>query len=633
MKKKLKSDYQKIPDHGQLNKLAPEKLKNILEAHRLWVASDGKEGARANLQGLNLCQENLSGANLEQALLGGSNLEGANLYKASLRKSDLSRTNFHDADLREADLSESIGLQIEQLSRANLSNAIITGEISKFSGLRNIEEASKNAIKVYLLIILLCLYSWLTMATTTMAALITNYPTSRLPIVSIPIHIVSFFIWAPAIILCVYFYYQINMQRLWERLSAMPAFFPDGEPLDRKVYPWLLTGLVRSYFPNLQINKKLPFFALQKLLSIASGWFIVPFTLYLFWGNYLYRHEPIGTTWLLILFLASVVFCITSFRFARNTLKGEKKAIGSTIWGYFFVILCLAIFFPISFGFIYGLPSSFESELGKYDIRILVPHIFGKIRYGNKVFNTGANLAESDLSIRPPNWTGKNMEELDYVKGAYLSGVNLRKAFAPDCFLVKADLRGADIKGAILFGADLRKANLTRANLTQTQLSYADLRNSNFAGAKLLGAYIDNAKLNGANLDQSDLKGAKLWFTDLQNAKITEANLEGAQLRGANLTGANLGASSLKDANLSLRLGGPDEISFLTRVVPQDYPSKTNLRGANLDKTNLQGAFLIDVKGLTKNQIRKAYNFLLAYYDDRMIEQLGLSKNHNVMIR
>lgn len=243
MKKKLKAYYQRIPDRDQLNKLTPEELKNILEAHQLWVATDGKEGVRANLQRLNLSQENLSEANLEQALLGGSDLEGANLYKASLRKSNLTQTNLHDADLREADLSESIGLQIEQLSRANLSNAKLTGEISNFDGLSNIKDASKNVQKVYLLIILLCLYSWLTMATTTPADLITDYPTFRLPIINIPIHIVSFYLWAPAIMLCIYFYYQINMQRLWERLSAMPAFFPDGESLDKKVYPWLLTGL------------------------------------------------------------------------------------------------------------------------------------------------------------------------------------------------------------------------------------------------------------------------------------------------------------------------------------------------------------------------------------------------------
>lgn len=149
MEKKLKPAYQEIHDRGQLNKLAPEKLNNILEAHKLWVASDGNEGVRANLQGLNLCQENLSGANLEQALLGGSDLEATNLYKASLRKSDLSQANFHNADLRDADLTESTNLQVEQLSGANLSNAKLPTETNIYNNLKNIEDASKNAKNVF----------------------------------------------------------------------------------------------------------------------------------------------------------------------------------------------------------------------------------------------------------------------------------------------------------------------------------------------------------------------------------------------------------------------------------------------------------------------------------------------------
>jgi uncharacterized protein YjbI with pentapeptide repeats len=627
MKKKLKADYQKIPDRGQLNKLTSEELKNILEAHQLWLTSDGKEGVRANLKGLNLCQENLSEANLEQALLGGSDLEGANLYKASLRKSDLSQTNFRDADLREADLSESIGLQIEQLSRANLSNAKLTGEISKFNGLSNIKEASKNAQKVYLLIILLCLYSWLTMATTTSADLITDYPTFRLPIVNIPIHIVSFYICAPAIILCIYFYYHISMQRLWERLSAMPAFFPDGESLDKKVYPWLLTGLVRSYFHSLQTNKRLTFYGLQKLLSIASAWFIVPFTLYLFWADYLLRHEVIGTAWLLIILSASVLFCITSFQFARNTLKGEKKAFRSLSWTSFFVILFLAILVPISFGVIYGLPSRFASELGKNDIRILVPHIFSKIRYGNIGLTTAVILVECDLSIKPANWTGVKMEEIEYVKGAPLNGVNLRNAHFHNCFLVKADLRGADIRGACFHSSDLRKAHLERATLTKTQLSYADLSDAYLTGATLSEAFIDHAKLTGANLDQSDVKGANLFYADLQNAKIKEANLKGTNLSFANLKGANLDSSCLKDADLAPRFWG-DPVK-----IPKWGGGGANLQGTNLNNADLQGANLIGVQGLTRDQIRKARNYFLAYYDEKMIMQLGFSKNHNNMIR
>jgi uncharacterized protein YjbI with pentapeptide repeats len=637
MKRKPKVGYQKAPDHDQLKKLTPDELKTILEAHQLWLASDGKEGVRANFQGLNLCHENLSEANLEQALMGGSNLEGATLYKTKLMRSDLAQTNFHNADLRYADFTEAKNLQLEQLSGANLSNSVLPGSLIKYDGLKNIEDASKNAKHVFFLMVFLCVYSWLTMGSTTQADLITDYPTSRLPIISIPIHISSFFMWAPAILLCIYFYYQLNMQRLWERLSAMPAFFPDGESLDKKVYPWLLTGLVRAYFHNLQTNKKLPFFKLQKILSILFGWFIVPFTLYLFWGNYLITHEVIGTAWLLFLFSVSVAFSFSFYFSTRWTLMRAKRISISSGWIVIIVILIFAFLSPISIGIIYGLPPYyFAKDLGDNDIRILVPRILeariGRHQY--QLFHTGGVLVESDISIKPPNWTGQNVQELDYVKGAHLNSANLRNALAMRCFLIKADLRMADMQGARFQQADLRKANLEMANLTRTDLYDADLRWANFSSSTLVETHLSNAKLTDAKLDRANLRRAELISADLQNSSIQFANLRDGDLSRANLKGANLYASSLKDANLGFYAS-----TLIGANLGTETPIKgakltgANLEGANLNAVNLQGADLIWVQGLTKNQVRKAWNFVLAYYDETMIKELGLPKNHNEMIR
>ncbi len=44
-------------------------LNEILEQHELWVDTDGKEGARANLAGAYLAGANLAGANLAGATL------------------------------------------------------------------------------------------------------------------------------------------------------------------------------------------------------------------------------------------------------------------------------------------------------------------------------------------------------------------------------------------------------------------------------------------------------------------------------------------------------------------------------------------------------------------------------------
>jgi uncharacterized protein YjbI with pentapeptide repeats len=605
MDKKINPDYHEAPDRDKLKKLNPDELKRILEAHEIWLASDGKDGERANLQSIDLSGANLAVANLEQALLAGADLRGANCYKARLRKSDLSQTNFHNADLREADLTESTSLQLEQLSGANLSNAKLPEGIIGFNGLKNIEDASKNAQKVFFLMIFLCIYSWLTIGATTHADLISNYPTSKLPIVNVPIKIASFYICTPVIILFIYFYYQIIMQRLWELLSAMPAAFPDGEPLDKKVYPWLLTGLFRSYFQNLKVNKRLPFSGLQNFLSIFSAWFIVPLTLYLFWGNYLYRHEIIGAFWLLLLSTVSSAFCIMSFRFARNTLKGTKEIFWSRLWTSSTVLVCLVILFPITLTFIYGLTPQSKLIFTTEELSIWLPNFL----YQHHL--TGAYLVESDISIKPSNWSGSKDQELDYVKGAQLNGVNLRNALAMRCFLVKAKLQNADMQGAWLQGADLRKSDLSGANLQGAMLYSTDLRWAIINDANLKEAYL-HADFTGASLDRVKFKGAKLQGADFENSSIRFADLEGADFSGANLKGAVLYVSNLKGSNLGRTL---------------------NMEGTNLSSVNLQGANLIGAKGLKKDQVQKAKNFLLAYYDQKMLLELGLPKNHNDMIQ
>jgi hypothetical protein len=68
-------------------------LKNILEHHKLWLDSNGKSGAKANLSWANLSWANLSGANLSRADLSGANLSWADLSWADLSEADLSGAN------------------------------------------------------------------------------------------------------------------------------------------------------------------------------------------------------------------------------------------------------------------------------------------------------------------------------------------------------------------------------------------------------------------------------------------------------------------------------------------------------------------------------------------------------------
>jgi uncharacterized protein YjbI with pentapeptide repeats len=115
--------------------ITKRQMDNILEEHKKWVESEGREGRRGLLQGADL-----RGADLSRAFLRGADLRGANLNGAKLAAADLSGAKLNanligdkpivnlaetipievylrGADLRGADLSGA------DLSKANLSGA------------------------------------------------------------------------------------------------------------------------------------------------------------------------------------------------------------------------------------------------------------------------------------------------------------------------------------------------------------------------------------------------------------------------------------------------------------------------------------------------------------------------------
>ncbi len=113
MNEKVEEPQEQAADRPSI----PEgQLKEILEAHRKWVESEGKEGERADLGGANL-----QGANLYEA-----NLQGADLSQADLQGAYLDRANLQEANLYEANLQEA-NLRGAMLQKANLQGATLDG--------------------------------------------------------------------------------------------------------------------------------------------------------------------------------------------------------------------------------------------------------------------------------------------------------------------------------------------------------------------------------------------------------------------------------------------------------------------------------------------------------------------------
>ena len=112
---------------------------------------------------------------------------------------------------------------------ADLTGATLPEGSEGYDDLTHVEEASRNARKLFLSMLLVCAYSLLTAATTTDAALVTNSGTSPLPIIGSQIPIVEFYMVTPVLLLGFYIYFHLYSQRLWQRLGALPAIFVGGD--------------------------------------------------------------------------------------------------------------------------------------------------------------------------------------------------------------------------------------------------------------------------------------------------------------------------------------------------------------------------------------------------------------------
>src|SRR5207248_8119401 len=111
-----------------------------------------------------------------------------------------------------------------------------------------------------------------------------------------------------------------------------------------------------------------------------------------------------------------------------------------------------------------------------------------------------AYLRDADLSIKPPDWTGKKDDELDRVKGVDLHKRDFRYAYAPHSFFVKAGLSKSDFSHAFLPEADLRQADLYEATLSEANLELVRMEGALLEGASLQNAQVLNVRWAGARI-------------------------------------------------------------------------------------------------------------------------------------
>ena len=205
------AEAEEIPaqEEPKLREIGEEKLEKILTEHHKWVVSEGKEGQKADLRRTNLKGRNLVAildeadlreANLRVANLATANLYGADLSGADLKEANLSEANIIEADMKDADLTGANLISIERYARvklwgANLDGVKLPEGLRVYEGLKTLEEASRNARKIFQVMLLACAYSLLTIFSTKDPALLTNSSSSPLPIIQTGVPIAGFFVW------------------------------------------------------------------------------------------------------------------------------------------------------------------------------------------------------------------------------------------------------------------------------------------------------------------------------------------------------------------------------------------------------------------------------------------------------
>ncbi len=126
------------------NLMENREINTILEQHRIWLATKGKKGEKANFKGAALTGANFRGVTLIGANFQGADLERTDFEEADIRKAFFQEANFKYANLRGADLRgadlQAVDLQGVDLLRTNLVSAKI-----RYTNLKHIK-IDKNSI-------------------------------------------------------------------------------------------------------------------------------------------------------------------------------------------------------------------------------------------------------------------------------------------------------------------------------------------------------------------------------------------------------------------------------------------------------------------------------------------------------
>ena len=576
-------------------------LRDALSQNRLWLCSKGRRGKKMDATALS--SAGFAGRDVSNADFRDAPLRGVDFRDACVRNAD-----FREADLREVDFTGAKGLLPGAIAGANLAGATLPEGFGIFDDLTALQAASKNSQTLFITMLGACIYSWLTIATTTDSALLINNVSSPLPLISTLIPIVTFYYFTPPILLCLHIYFLFNLQNVWTFLARLPAVFPDGIPLERKSSPWLLTDLVSFYFRHLGGHLTALSY-IQRTLSVFLAWYLVPLTLLAFWLRYLPARDVFGTIWQTLIVALSILFSTSLHSLAASTLRMEtvlhsSKAMRAVRRKRYAIRIGVtaalaALLLIFAKGAIFGSWRTdrelLTTPIWKNTGSTFVPWLAARTGISRLL---KPNLAHLDVSTKPPSWSGKD-EELDSVKGANLSDRNISFANCNETFAANARFVGASLSGAQFTYADLRKSDLSRtvcddANFAHARLSMARFGAASMQRTQFYGAFLKRTIFTSdflqARLGEANKKLSLLGFSSSNSseAEFTYARMDSCDCRSTVFSKARFLVARICSTDFT---GSDLEMAYFTGAIISDCDFElTKLSGASFD-----GATLISV--------------------------------------
>jgi uncharacterized protein YjbI with pentapeptide repeats len=450
-------------------------LAAALRASRDWrKATDGSETG-------------LVGVDLSGADLRGVDFRGADLSEARLVGAKLADAQFEGARLAHADLSGATGLVGSQFARADLTGAMLPAGV-RFSAFETANEVAEGTGKLFVTMLLVCAYSWLTINSTLDAKLLTDTAT-----------IVIGWWFAPLTVLW-----------FWERY------------LHR--HDWMVTSIQ-------VVALTIGCAAATAFLILAARTVPRPGTIP---SQLRARHAYLPVT--LVGVGVPIVVGAISFYAITGIYHGIDPSAAAGQPSQARLALNLEHSVPT-------LHTRVPAWMGQFGVRPVAQ--LSESEVSTRLAASGAADTLPEAKAAGARLIGADLRFAS-AERVYLALADLRQADLLGADLWGADLRGAHLTGASLVGSLLYEADLRRARAgtvpiavridntaTSVRIDTLLCERALFTAANLRYARMSYGDFRGATFDDALLQGAKFTKARLQHATFAGADLGGVDFRGA----------------------------------------------------------------------------------------------------